>query len=239
LPVFRLDRRLIFPRPELAERSGVLAVGGDLSPERLILAYESGIFPWYDEDLPILWHSPDPRYVLRTSALHVPRSLAKQIRRAPYVIRTDERFRDVMQRCAEVPRPGQSGTWITPEMLDAYVRLHEMGLAHSIEAYEGDELVGGLYGVSLGRMFFGESMFADAPDASKIAFVTLVRALDPWGIDLVDCQVRTDHLERFGAEAWPRAKYLKELAARLEAPTKKGKWSLDAQALRLTSAALG
>ncbi len=227
MPVFRLDRRLVFPRPELAERSGVLAVGGDLSPERLILAYESGIFPWYDEDLPILWHSPDPRYVLRTSKLHVPKSLAKQIRRAPYDIRTDERFREVMLACSAVPRPGQSGTWITPEMLDAYVRLHEMGLAHSVEAYAGGELVGGLYGVSLGRMFFGESMFANAPDASKIAFVTLVRALEKWGIDLVDCQVHTEHLERFGAEAWPRTKYLAELEARLDAPTHKGRWSLS------------
>lgn len=212
----------------------MLAVGGDLSPERLILAYESGIFPWYDEELPILWHSPDPRYVLTASKLHVPKSLAKQIRRAPYAIRTDERFRDVMEACAEVPRPGQTGTWITPEMLDAYVKLHEMGFAHSVEAYEGGELVGGLYGVSLGRVFFGESMFADAPDASKIAFVTLVRALAAWDIDLIDCQVRTDHLERFGAEAWSRAKYLAELGKRLQTPTKKGKWALAAGQLALT-----
>ena len=195
-------------------------------PERLLLAYQSGIFPWYDEGLPILWHSPDPRYVLRASKLHVPKSLAKQIRRAPYDIRTDQRFRDVMVACAEVPRPGQSGTWITPEMLEAYVHLHELGLCHSIEAYDRDRLVGGLYGVSLGRMFFGESMFAHAPDASKIAFVTLVRALEAWGIDLIDCQVQTEHLERFGAEAWPRSRYLAGRASRLGPPTHRGRWTL-------------
>ncbi|NUO53863.1 MAG: leucyl/phenylalanyl-tRNA--protein transferase [Polyangiaceae bacterium] len=228
MPVYRLDRRLIFPKPELAERSGLLAVGGDLSPERLVLAYEMGIFPWYEEGLPILWHSPDPRYVLLAPKLHVPKSLEKSIRREDYEVRTDERFRDVMEACGEVPRPGQTGTWITPEMIDAYVKLHELGLAHSAEAYVDGELVGGLYGVSIGRVFFGESMFARAPDASKVAFVTLVRNLMAWGIDLVDCQVRTDHLERFGAEAWPRSRYLTELAARLETPTKRGKWNIDA-----------
>jgi leucyl/phenylalanyl-tRNA--protein transferase len=227
VPVYRLDRRLIFPKPELAERSGLLAVGGDLSPERLVLAYEMGIFPWYEEGLPILWHSPDPRYVLRGSKLHVPRSLDKAIRRGTYEIRVDERFQDVMEACGEVPRPGQTGTWITPEMIDAYVKLHELGLAHSAEAYAGGELVGGLYGVSIGSVFFGESMFARAPDASKVAFVTLVRSLIGWGIDLVDCQVRTDHLERFGAEAWPRSRYLAELSARLATPTKRGKWKID------------
>ncbi len=231
MPVYRLDDRLMFPRPELAERSGLLAVGGDLSPERLVLAYESGIFPWYDEDLPILWHSPDPRYVLLAGGLHVPRSLAKQLRRGPYEIRVDEQFRAVMEACAKVPRPGQSGTWITTEMIDAYVELHDRGVAHSVEAYVGGDLVGGLYGVSLGGAFFGESMFANAPDASKIAFVTLVRALDAWGIDLVDCQVRTDHLERFGAEAWPRARYLSELALRLRVPSKRGRWALGASGL--------
>jgi leucyl/phenylalanyl-tRNA--protein transferase len=225
VPVYRLDRRLVFPPADHADKRGLLAVGGDLSPERLLLGYASGIFPWYDEGLPILWHSPDPRYVLLAGELHVPRSLSRQMRHGRYEVRLDERFEDVMKKCAAAPRPGQSGTWITDEMLDAYVRLHELGFAHSAEAYEDDRLVGGLYGVSLGAAFFGESMFTEAPDASKVAFVTLVRLLASWGIDLVDCQVHTEHLERFGATAWPRARYLAELEERLRVPTKVGRWS--------------
>ncbi|NUP11553.1 MAG: leucyl/phenylalanyl-tRNA--protein transferase [Polyangiaceae bacterium] len=227
MPVYRLDQRLIFPPADRADDSGLLAVGGDLSPERLLLAYQSGIFPWYEDGLPILWHSPNPRYVLEASKLHVPRSLEKQMRRAPYRIALDTRFRDVMQACATTKRPGQRGTWITRDMLDAYVRLHTMGFAHSAEAYDGDQLVGGLYGVALGGVFFGESMFAAAPDASKIAFATLVRWLASHGIDLVDCQVHTEHLERFGAEAWPRKKYLTELRKRLDRPTVRGRWSME------------
>jgi leucyl/phenylalanyl-tRNA--protein transferase len=229
LTVYRLDRRVLFPPASEADESGLLAVGGDLSVERLLTAYAQGIFPWYEEGLPILWHSPNPRYVMLAGALHVPKSLAKQIRRAPYEIRLDTRFRDVMTACGTARRKGQRGTWITREMLDAYVELHRLGFAHSAEAYLGDELVGGLYGVSLGAAFFGESMFALQPDASKIAFVTLVRCLASWGIDLVDCQVHTEHLERFGAEPWPREKYLRELAIRLEKPTRRGTWSLKSQ----------
>ncbi|MBL8742706.1 MAG: leucyl/phenylalanyl-tRNA--protein transferase [Myxococcales bacterium] len=226
MTVYRLDRRVLFPPASEADASGLLAVGGDLSAERLLTAYAQGIFPWYEEGLPILWHSPDPRYVVLSGALHVPKSLAKQIRREPYEIRLDTRFRDVMAACGKARRKGQRGTWITPEMLEAYVELHRLGFAHSAEAYLGDELVGGLYGVSLGGAFFGESMFASQPDASKIAFVTLVRKLDEWGIDLIDCQVHTEHLERFGAEPWPREKYLRELGRRLEKPTRRGTWSL-------------
>lgn len=227
MPVYRLDSRLLFPPADRADPNGLLAVGGDLSPERLLLAYESGIFPWYEEGLPILWHSPDPRYVLPTSALHVPRSLDKQIRRGTYRVELDRDFRAVMTSCADVPRPGQSNTWITDDMLSAYCRLHELGFAHSAEAYDGDELVGGLYGVSLGKVFFGESMFARAPDASKVAFVSLVRCFQRWGIDLVDCQVHTGHLARFGAEAWPRRRYVAEVAARMTGGTRRGKWSLS------------
>jgi leucyl/phenylalanyl-tRNA--protein transferase len=165
--------------------------------------------------------------VLEVDKLHVPRSLAKTMRRAPYQLRADTRFMDVMLACKETPRPGQDGTWITEDMLAAYCELHRLGYAHSFEAYDGDQLVGGLYGVSLGSVFFGESMFAHAPDASKIAFVAAVRQLAAWGTWLVDCQVHTDHLERFGAEEWPRARYLTALRAAVVAPTRLGRWQLE------------
>jgi leucyl/phenylalanyl-tRNA---protein transferase len=227
--IFRLDQRLRFPSPELAEKGGLLAVGGDLRPERLVLAYAQGIFPWYNEDTPILWHSPDPRMVLRAGEIQVGRSLAKTIRRGTYEVRLDTAFRSVVEACAEAPRPGQDGTWIMPEMMDAYTELHRRGVAHSAEAWLDGELAGGLYGVSLGAAFFGESMFARAPDASKVAFVTLVRQLARWGIDLVDCQVHTDHLARFGASEWPRPRFLAALEEALQTPTRAGPWQLDRQ----------
>jgi leucyl/phenylalanyl-tRNA--protein transferase len=226
MPVYRLDQRLVFPPVQDAE-DGLLAVGGDLRPERLVLAYSSGIFPWYEEGQPVLWHSPDPRMVLRPDALRVSRSLRQVLRRHVYRITLDRAFRRVIESCARAPRPGQDGTWITEEMKDAYEALHRQGLAHSVEAWDGDRLAGGLYGVSLGAAFFGESMFANAPDASKAAFVTLVAQLAVWGIDLVDCQVYTDHLARFGAEEWPRARYLKALRAALRRPTRAGAWTFD------------
>jgi leucyl/phenylalanyl-tRNA---protein transferase len=224
--IFRLDRRLLFPRPELAEPSGLLAVGGDLSPERLVLAYANGIFPWYNDETPILWHSPDPRMVLNPSELLVNRSLGKTLRRGIYEVRLDTAFREVIEACARAPRPGQEGTWITEEMIEAYVELFERGVAHSAEAWKDGALAGGLYGVSLGGAFFGESMFAVQPDASKVAFVTLVRQLAAWGIDLVDCQVKTDHLTRFGAKEQPRARFLEALAEALGKPTRLGRWRL-------------
>lgn len=227
MPVFQLDERLVFPPPELADPDGLLAVGGDLRPERVLLAYASGIFPWPTEGLPLLWHSPDPRFVLEGHALHLPKSVAKSLRRRRHRISMDESFSDVIQRCADKTRPNQRGTWITPEMVDAYERLHDMGFAHSVEAWRGDALVGGLYGVSLGGAFFGESMFADGADASKAGFVRLVEQLGRWGIDLIDAQVHTAHLERFGARHWPRKRYLVALARALEAPTRRGKWELE------------
>jgi len=226
MPVFRLDRRLVFPPPDLAE-DGLLAVGGDLAPERLLLAYSQGIFPWYSEGQPILWHSPDPRMVLRADELHLGRSLRKTLKRVPYRITLDTAFAQVIEGCARAPRPGQRGTWITRAMRTAYQELHERGFAHSAEAWRGRELVGGLYGVSLGGAFFGESMFARAPDASKLAFVTLVAQLDRWGIRLIDCQVHTEHLERFGAREWPRRAYLLELRKALRLATRQGRWALD------------
>lgn len=200
------------PEPEQSDARGLLAVGGDLRPERLMDAYRRGIFPWYGEGLPILWHSPDPRFVLPIERLVVNRSLAKAIRRGPYVITLDTAFGEVLRHCAATPRPGQDSTWITNDMIRAYEVLHALGHAHSVEAWLADELVGGLYGVGVGALFCGESMFAHAPDASKIAFVTLVRQLERWGFELIDCQVHTEHLERFGAEEWPRRRYLDELA---------------------------
>jgi leucyl/phenylalanyl-tRNA--protein transferase len=228
VPIFRLPREVAFPDPELAEPDGLLAVGGDLSPERLLAAYAAGIFPWFSERSPILWWSPDPRLVLDAEWLHVPRSLARTIRRGAYRVTADLAFDRVIRRCAERDRPAQEGTWITPEMIDAYERLHALGLAHAFEAWEGDTLAGGLYGVSLGGAFFGESMFADRPDASKVAFVRSVEWLAARGVTLVDCQVHTEHLARFGAREIPRAEFLSRLAAALEAPTHRGRWELEA-----------
>jgi leucyl/phenylalanyl-tRNA--protein transferase len=226
VPVYRLGPAPVFPPPEHAE-DGLLAVGGDLSVVRLVEAYRHGIFPWYSEGQPIWWHSPDPRFVLDPTHLHVPRSLAKILRRGDYEIRLDTAFDAVVTACARKPRPGQRGTWITRDMRRAYEALHAEGLAHSAEAWKDGRLVGGLYGVSLGDMYFGESMFADAPDASKCAFVVLVRWMLARGITLIDSQVHTEHLERFGAEEWPRDRYLEELALRVDQPTRKGPWRLE------------
>lgn len=224
VPVFALDESLVFPDPSLATPQGLLAVGGDLSPERLELAYREGIFPWYSEGRPILWWSPSPRLVLFPSELVVQRSLKKAIRRAPYRITMDQAFDRVIDACAHAPRPGQDGTWITEAMRAAYVRLHERGIAHSVEAWEGESLVGGLYGVSLGAAFFGESMFAHRPDASKIAFATFVRQLQAWGMQIVDCQVVTDHLLRFGAREIDREAFLQHLRVALLTPDRRGPW---------------
>lgn len=226
MPIFALDKRHLFPDPELAEDSGLLAVGGDLHPRRVLLGYTLGIFPWYSEGQPILWHSPDPRFVLFPSELQVSRSLRKRIRQAPYEISFDRDFAAVIDGCAQSPRPGQEGTWITPDMRRCYMALHERGYAHSVEAWAGDALVGGLYGVALGSAFFGESMFARAPDASKIAFVVAARQLAAWGFDLLDSQVYTDHLARFGARHIPRGRYLTLLRRSIAAPRHAGPWEL-------------
>jgi leucyl/phenylalanyl-tRNA--protein transferase len=226
VPVYELSDEAIFPRPEEAEESGLLAVGGDLRSERLLLAYSMGIFPWYSQGQPILWFSPDPRMVLQPEHLHVSKSLRKQIASGRYEVRFDTAFARVVRACAEVPRPDQEGTWITWEMEQAYIKLQELGFAHSAEAWEGETLVGGLYGVSLGDCFFGESMFSLRADASKVAFVTLANQLASWGIELIDCQVHTAHLERFGAEEWPRAKFLRVLQDALQGPTRRGHWQL-------------
>jgi leucyl/phenylalanyl-tRNA--protein transferase len=228
VPVYRLGRELAFPPPEAAEPGGLLAVGGDLAPERLLLAYSQGIFPWYDETLPILWHSPDPRMVLVPGELHVSRSLERTLRRRTFRLTLDAAFARVIAACARTPRRHGPGTWITPEMNAAYLRLHEQGHAHSAEAWCEGELAGGVYGVALGACFFGESMFTRRSDASKAAFATLVRQLERWGFALLDCQVYTAHLARFGAREWPRARFLRHLRRALGRETRRGPWRLDA-----------
>lgn len=230
MAVVRLGPELVFPHPDESEPDGLLAVGGDLSPERLLLAYSAGIFPWYGEGLPILWHSPDPRTVLRPGDLHVPKSLRKVLRRGDYTVKLDTDFVSVIERCAHVRRPDTDGTWITDDMRAAYVRMFELGFAHSAESWYEGRLVGGLYGVSLGSAFFGESMFAERADASKVAFVRLAEQLARWDFELIDCQVHTEHLERFGAEPWPRQRFLKALARALERATRSGPWRFQGSA---------
>lgn len=202
-----------FPAPDLAldEPNGLLAAGGDLSPARLLAAYRRGIFPWFMPDQPILWWSPDPRMVLFPQELHVPRSLAKVLRNRPYTVRLDTAFERVMAYCA-APRQGDAGTWISAEMCAAYGELHRQGYAHSVETWIDDELVGGLYGVAIGNVFYGESMFALRPDASKIAFANLVPWLASQGFRLIDCQMRTAHLTRFGGREIPRCEFSRLLA---------------------------
>lgn len=215
-----------FPPVDEADEDGILAVGGDLSQKRLVEAYRRGIFPWYSEGLPVLWHCPDPRFVLEPDQLHVSRSLRKVLNRGTFEVRLDTAFEGVIDGCARTKRPGQRGTWITRDMRRAYLGLFHAGLAHSAEAWRGDELVGGLYGVSLGSVFFGESMFALADDASKVAFVTLVEWMRSWGISLIDCQQETAHLARFGAVPWPRQRFVEELERCMLRPTRQAHWAL-------------
>jgi len=215
-----------FPDPMLAETepNGLLAVGGDLSPQRLRNAYRLGIFPWFSAGQPILWWSPDPRLVLFPDRLRVSRSLCKTLRRGAFDVALDRDFGAVLRACA-APRPDAGGTWILPQMMRAYERLHALGIAHSAEAWRGDELVGGLYGVALGRVFFGESMFSRASDASKVALVHLVRCLSAWGYALIDCQVYTPHLVSLGAVEIPRVEFQRRLADLVDGPVAAGAWA--------------
>lgn len=227
MPVFQLDPRVAFPDPDLAEDDGLLAVGGDLSPARLLLAYSLGIFPWFNEGDPILWWSPDPRCVVLRGEEHIPRSTLRKLRRGDFEIRMDTAFKAVMRACAEAPRKGQEGTWISEAMVEAYVALHAAGYAHSVEAWRGGELVGGVYGVSLGAAFFGESMFARVPDASKAAFAALcVRAWD-WDFQFIDAQVPTAHLERLGARLVGRDEFRARLQRAMQVPGRVGAWAWE------------
>lgn len=221
-------RDLHFPPIDLATPEGLLAVGGDLGPERLLEAYRHGIFPWYSDDQPILWWSPDPRTVLFPNKLHVSRSLKRSLRPGLFSVTLDQCFRDVMQHCAG-PRPQypDGGTWITAEMLEAYQRLHELGYAHSVETWQEGELVGGLYGVALGGAFFAESMFTRVSDASKVALVFLVRQLHTWGFRLMDCQQSSPHVLALGAESIPRRDFLDHLTTAFTLPDRHGRWQFD------------
>lgn len=211
MPVFLLGSSPIFPDPSLSDPDGLVAVGGDLSVERLLNAYRMGIFPWYSEGQPIMWWSPDPRLVLFPDELKVSRSLRQTIKKGIFNITFDRAFGDVMRACANIRRPGQDGTWITRKMIKAYAELHELGYAHSVEAWSGGKIAGGLYGVSVGRAFFGESMFSLKPDASKAALVALVQKLREAGCAVIDCQVETKHLKSMGAREITRAEFLKIL----------------------------
>lgn len=223
------DRSLDFPDVNLAlrEPDGLLAVGGDLTADRILSAYRRGIFPWYSDNQPILWWSPDPRTVLFPARLKISRSLRKTLRRARFRVTMDQAFREVIVACA-APRRGSSGTWITQDMADAYSALHETGHAHSVECWLDDRLVGGLYGVSTGRVFFGESMFSRFPDASKVALAWLVRQLQAWQIGLVDCQVYSPHLASLGAEQIPRTDFVKYLDALCETEHTIQQWDFQA-----------
>jgi leucyl/phenylalanyl-tRNA--protein transferase len=225
MPVFLLDSTLAFPPVECAIEGGILAVGGDLSPERLLLAYREGIFPWYSDGEPIIWWSPDPRFVLFPQELKVSKTTRQVINRRIFDITFDADFSGVIARCAAVKRRRQRGTWITDEMREAYTALHSLGYAHSVESWKEGRLVGGLYGVSLGKIFFGESMFTLESNASKAALVTLVRVLHSKGFKLIDSQVYTEHMERFGAREIPRSEYLKMLKECLRYETTQGSWS--------------
>jgi len=224
MPIFALNEKIEFPPVGLAERNGILAVGGDLSSARLIEAYRSGIFPWYSDGDPIIWWSPDPRFVLFPDELYVSKTMRQVLRRNLFRVTCDADFPGVIRGCRD-PRKKEQGTWITDEMMEAYIRLHEGGVAHSVEAWQDGVLAGGLYGISLGRCFFGESMFTRAPNASKAAFITLVRRLGELGYVVVDCQVYTSHLESLGARHISRDEYIELLHAGLVLEGPRGCWN--------------
>ena len=227
MPVFLLSEdRLSFPSPELATAEGVLAVGGDLSPERLLLAYQHGIFPWYTADEPILWWSPNPRFVLFPSDLKVSKSMRPYFNQKKFNVTFDRFFERVIRKC-KMPRKGQWGgdTWITDDMVAAYLLLHQLGYAHSVEVWEGGKMIGGLYGVSLGKCFYGESMFADRSNASKFGFIVLVKKLKSLGFNLIDCQQQTKHLATLGARPITRNSFLELLENNEKEETMVGDWS--------------
>ncbi len=229
MPVFRLrDDDLDFPPPMLAESNGLLAVGGDLSVERLIVAYQNGIFPWFEEDDLFFWYSPDPRLVLFPPELKVHKSMRSIFNQHKFQYSLDTCFERVMRGCANTLRDGESGSWITENFMQGYARLHEAGLAHSMEVWQDGALVGGLYGIALGTIFYGESMFSTVSNASKAGFITLARALEKNGFVLIDCQQETVHLSSLGARSISRSLFMEYLASNVYARTLVGKWELDA-----------
>lgn len=227
MPVFLLSDNLTFPPAHFARKDGLLAIGGDLSQERLLMAYRNGIFPWYSPGEPILWWSPDPRLVLYPDEIHISRSLKKTIKKQQFQITTDKAFSQVIKACAKSRLDSNQQTWIVPEMIQAYQRLHQSGYAHSVEAWYKGRLAGGLYGMALGKSFSGESMFTYNTDASKTAFVYLTAFVKALGFHMIDCQVRTEHLIRFGGKEISRRIFLKQLKKALEFNDFRGKWNLD------------
>ncbi|MDQ3288307.1 MAG: leucyl/phenylalanyl-tRNA--protein transferase [Pseudomonadota bacterium] len=227
LPALPIDPGAPFPDPNraLREPDGLLAIGGDLSPTRLINAYRHGIFPWYCEGQPLLWWCPDPRTVFRTNAVRLSSRFRRSLRNSDWMVRADTAFDDVITACGEVPREGQPGTWITAEMRQAYIELHRLGHAHSIEVFDGGQLVGGLYGVAIGRMFFGESMVSIRSGGSKVALAGLAARLHLWGWPLLDAQVENPHLLSLGAESWPREDFLEVVAELVRRPGDAGPWT--------------
>jgi leucyl/phenylalanyl-tRNA--protein transferase len=225
MSVFLLSEKIVFPPPELAGKDGLLAVGGDLSEERLILAYQMGIFPWFSDDSPILWWSPEPRLVLFPSELHISKRLKRISKKDLFEVSFDKAFKEVIVTCATIHKKKHNATWIGKEMIKAYCNLHYSGFAHSVECWQEGNLVGGLYGISLGNIFFGESMFTKISYASKVAFINLVQKIKEWDFKLIDCQMTTRHLMSFGAREIPRQEFLKILEEALKYPTYRGFWS--------------
>lgn len=223
--VHLLSDELHFPHPDYANEEGLLAVGGDLSAERLLLAYRKGIFPWFNPNDPPLWWSPDPRFVLFPDRIRITKSMRRILRKEQFEVTFDQAFDQVIKACGNTPRHGQAGTWITPSMLRAYKKLHALGYAHSVEVWHEGELAGGLYGVSIGKCFFGESMFTWVSNASKAALMTLNKALLQRDFWLIDCQMHTQHLERLGAQGLPRKQFLDYLQRNIQEPTIKGSWA--------------
>ncbi len=226
MPVFRLVDSLIFPNPEFAEPDGLLAIGGDLSPDRLIMAYTQGIFPWFSQGDPILWWSPVPRLVLFPHEFHLSKRLRRIINQKVFLVTADTAFAEVIANCATASGRLEKGTWITPAMQQAYCRLHELGFAHSIECWKDGQLVGGLYGVCLDRIFFGESMFAKASNASKVALAALINLSHERNIAMIDCQMTTDHLLRFGAREVSREIFQAQLDEHINSCLPQKKWRL-------------
>lgn len=223
MPIYLLNDNLAFPPVEGAEE-GIVAIGGDLSVERLLLAYQSGIFPWYSDGEPIIWHAPEQRFIIELDELHISRSMRRVLNSGRYSVTFDTNFSFVINQCASVERKEQEGTWITTEMIDAYTALHESGYAHSVEVWQDDEIVGGLYGVSLGKIFFAESMFHTASNASKVALIRLAEFLKRNDFHFIDAQVHTAHVESLGAKNIPRNEFMRKLRDGLNSKAITGKW---------------
>ncbi len=215
MPIFALtEDEIIFPNPELADKSGLLAVGGDLSTERLLLAYQNGIFPWFSKGEPILWWSPNPRFVLFPKNLKISKSMQQVLRSNKFRVTINQDFENVIANCQNIKRSGQNSTWITEDIIASYTALHQLGIAHSVEVWENDILVGGLYGLIMGKCFFGESMFSKVSNASKVGFISFVKKLEAENFELIDCQIHSEHLESLGA-AMIKRKYFLELIRKL------------------------